>query len=173
MSFSDIKKELEKFDKKKLISLIGELYKNNRATKEYLEFFANPDEKKQLFQYKQKVQEAFFPKRGYELKLKDAKKVIADLKKLGLSAKSLADIMLFYVECGVMFTNEFGDINEAFYSSIEGMYKKALDLMQTEGLLDKFHDRSLKIVNDTVNIGWGFHDYIAGEHYEYYPMTDD
>ena len=30
--------------------------------------------------------------------------------------------MLFYVECGVEFTNMYGDINEAFYYSIESMF---------------------------------------------------
>lgn len=45
--------------------------------------------------------------------------------------------------------------------------------MYKEDLLDKFHDRLLKIVNYTENIGWGFHDYIAGEHCECYPMICD
>jgi hypothetical protein len=173
MSFSDIKKELNQLDKKQLISLISELYKINSATKEYLDFFANPNENEQHVKYKQRVLEAFYPKRGTDLKLKEAKLAIADFKKLGTSAELQADLMLFYVECGVRFTNDFGDINESFYSSLESMYKKALDLMHTENLLNSFQDRSLKIVKDTENIGWGFHYYIAGEHYEYYPLAYD
>ena len=39
------------------------------------------------------------------------------------------DIMLFYIEQGVKFTLAYGDINEAFYSSMEGMYEKALSAM--------------------------------------------
>lgn len=172
MSLSNIKKELNKFDKKKLIELIVDLYKNNQSVKEYLDFFSNPDEKQLSKKYKEKVLNAFYPKRGFELKLKDGKTAIADFKKLKPSTELLVDIMLFYVECGVKFTNEYGDIDEAFYSSLESMYKRTLSLIHSEDLLDKFQDRSLKIVKDTQDIGWGFHDYIAGEHYEYYPHNE-
>ena len=173
MSFSDIKKKLNQLDKKQLIGLISELYKINSATKEYLDFFANPDEKKQLVKYKQRVLEAFYPKRGTGLKLKETKLAIADFKKLGTSVELLADLKLFYVECGVQFTNDFGGMDESFYLSLARMYKKALDLMHTGNLLKSFQDRSLKIVIDTKDIGWGFHDYIAGEHFEYYGMDSD
>ena len=30
--------------------------------------------------------------------------------------------MLYYVECGVEFTNLYGDIDERFYSSLESMF---------------------------------------------------
>jgi len=172
MSLSNVKKELNKFDKKKLIDLITELYKNNRSVKEYLDFFANPDEKQLSEIYKEKVLQAFYPKRGFELKLRDAKTAISDFKKLGPSTELLADIMLFYVECGVRFTNDYGDIDEPFYSSLEKMYEKTLSFIKSEDLLDKFHDRSLKIVNDTQDIGWGFHDNLVDQHYEYYPYKE-
>ncbi len=168
MGLADIKKELNRFDKAKLIALIAELYKKNKSVKEYFDFFVNPDEMALFEKYKTKVSEAFYPKRGYELKLKDGKQAIADFKKIEPAAKLLADLMLFYVECGVKFTNEFGDIDEAFYSSIEKMYLKALMLIQKEEILDKFKERVLKIVNDTSDIGWGFHDYLAGVYYDYY-----
>jgi hypothetical protein len=33
--------------------------------------------------------------------------------------------MLFYVEMGVRYTNQYGDINESFYTSMESMYENA------------------------------------------------
>ncbi|MET4083857.1 hypothetical protein ABIB40_003830 [Pedobacter sp. UYP30] len=44
MGLTDIKKELKKLGKEKLISLISELYKNNKSVKEYLDFYVNPNE---------------------------------------------------------------------------------------------------------------------------------
>ncbi len=80
----------------------------------------------------------------------------------------LADLMLFYVETGVQFTNDFGDINETFYSSIESTYLAVLKLIRNEGLLDKFSDRARKVVNDTIDIGWGFHDDLFDVYYQFY-----
>ena len=76
--------------------------------------------------------------------------------------------MLFYVETGVQFTNEYGDIDEVFYSSLEKTYLQALTLMKKENLLGKFVERASKVVRDTRNIGWGFHDELKGIHYDYY-----
>jgi hypothetical protein len=79
--------------------------------------------------------------------------------------------MLFYVETGVKFTNDFGDIDEGFYSSMETTYVAALTLMRKENLLDKFADRAGKVVSDTSGIGWGFHDYLGDVHSDFY--SDD
>ncbi len=76
--------------------------------------------------------------------------------------------MLTYVETGVIFTNEFGDIEDGFYSSMETTYLAALTLMKKESLLDKFKDRASKVVSDTSGIGWGFHDSLADIYSEFY-----
>jgi hypothetical protein len=68
----------------------------------------------------------------------------------------------------VKFTNDFGDINESFYISLEKTYVQALTLMKKEDLLDKFADRTCKIIKDTDGIGWGFHDYLADVYFDFY-----
>jgi len=168
MGLSDIKKELKKLDKEKLINLIADLYTKNKSVKEFFDFYVNPNERELFNKYRDKVFEAFYPKRGYGYNLKDGKQAINDFKKLGASSDLLADLMLFYVETGVQFTNDFGDINETFYSSIESTYLAVLKLIRDEGLLDKFSDRARKIVNDTIDIGWGLHDYLFDVYYQFY-----
>ena len=44
MGLSELKKELKKFDKAKLIELVTDLYKKNKSAKEYFDFFVNPNE---------------------------------------------------------------------------------------------------------------------------------
>lgn len=173
MSLTKIKKELNKFDKSKLIELIIDLYKKSKPVKEYFEFFINPDERALFEKYREKVFEGFFPKRGYELKLKDSKQAISNFKNIGPSPDLLGDLMLFYVECGVKFTNDFGDIDEGFYSSIEKMYLQTLKFMQKEKILDKFQKRALEVVENTNDIGWGFHDYLGAVYFDYYPDEID
>jgi hypothetical protein len=168
MGLTDIKKELRKLDKEKLVDLIADLYKKNKSVKELLDFYVNPNEKEIFLKYKGKVYEAFYPKRGDRFKLSDGKKAISDFKKLEASKELLSELMLFYTETGVEFTNEFGDINEPFYNSVVSVYSNALTLMHKEKILDKFADRAKKIVDDTSGIGWGFHDELGDVYNEFY-----
>ncbi len=173
MGLTDIKKELKKLDKDKLIELVVDLYKMNKQVKEYFDFYVNPDERELFYKYRDKVFEAFYPKRGYSYNLKDGKQAIIDFKKLGTSAELLAELMLFYVETGVKFTIDFGDINAAFYKSLATTYVDCLKLMSNENLLDKFEERVGNIVQDTRNIGWGFHDYLLQVWIDFYPTEED
>ena len=168
MGLREVKIELKKQDNETLIKHISELYKKYKPVKEYFDFYIDPNEEKVLEQYKEKVREGFYPKRGFNWKLSISRKAINDFKKLGTSKESVADLLLYYVECGVEFTNEFGDIDENFYSSIENTYAKALDISQKEGILAKFEDRAYEIVEGTENIGWGFHDYLGDVYSEHY-----
>ncbi len=169
MGLREVKIELKKLDNETLIKHISELYKKYKPVKEYFDFYVNPNEEKILEQYKEKVREGFYPKRGFALKLSISRKAINDFKKLGTSNESLADLLLYFVECGVELTIEFGDIDENFYSSVENTFARALEVMEKEGILAKFEDRSYEIVEGTRNIGWGFHDYLGdvySQHYE-------
>jgi hypothetical protein len=173
MGLTDLKNELKKLDKDKLIALIAELYKKNKSVKEFFDFYVHPDEKELLEKYRIKVFEAFYPKRGFNYNLKNGKKAINDFKKLGTSEDLQADLMLFYVETGVSFTNDYGDINEAFYKSLATTFVNALILLNKENLLDPFKGRVEKIVDDTNGIGWGFHDYLVQVWCDFYPPEYD
>lgn len=168
MSKLDLKKEIESFDKKQLIELIADIYNKNSSAKEYLDFLFNSNAEDVLKAYKQKVREAFYPKRGYGCKLSVGKKAISDYRKLNPAPDSLIDLLLCYVENGVDFTNDYGDIDENFYSSIEGVYDNALKMINKLGLLNKFQDRAYQITKKTENIGWGFHDSICSSYYDIY-----
>lgn len=173
MGLADLKKELQKLDKEKLIDLIGDLYKKNKSAKEFFDFYVSPNEDELFKKYRDKVFEAFYPKRGYGYKLKDGKQAINDFKKLGPATELLANLMLFYVESGVKFTNDFGDVNEAFYNSLTTTFVDALKIMDKENLLSKFEERVEKIVDNTSGIGWGFHDYLVQVWFDFYPGDDE
>lgn len=168
MGLREVKSELSKQDKATLIKHISELYKKYKPVKEYFDFYINPDESKILEQYKEKVTEGFFPLHGYEIKLSISRKAISDFKKLGTSNQSLADLLLHFVEKGVELTKTYGNIDENFYSSLENTYAKSLSLIEKNGLLDIFQGRAFNIVEDTANIGWGFHDYLGEVYGQYY-----
>lgn len=177
MGLRKLKNELKKLDKQGLINLISELYKKDKSTKEFLDFYVKPNERELFNKYRDIVFEAFYPTRGHELKLKNGKKAISDFKKFNPASELVAELMLFYVATGVDFTNDFGDIDEGFYSSLESTFVAALNLMEKGNLLEKFAEQVSIIVNETNGIGWGFHDYICEVYYKFYPdayeLVDD
>ncbi len=69
--------------------------------------------------------------------------------------------MLFYVEQGVKFTNAYGDIDEPFYNSMEGMYGKAVEWIVKYEMQYVFEERCMRIVEDASGIGWGFYDTLS------------
>ncbi len=114
--------------------------------------------------YRQRVIEQFFPKRGFgKLKLAEARKAIRDYKKAKGSILGTAELLMTYVESGVKFTNQYGDIDERFYSSVESALDELAALLRGEAreMYPRFRDRLTQVEQMTGGIGWGFHDFIA------------
>ena len=169
-NLTKVKTELRKFDKEKLVDLIAELYRKHKPVKDFFDFYVQPDEQALFQKYKDKVEEAFFPKRGFQFKLKDARHAISEFKKYEPSTILVADLMLFYVKCGVKFTNEYGDIDERFYTSMEKMFEQALSLMSKENLLGEFQKRAEQVLLDADRTGWGFPDTLNDIYSDFYDV---
>lgn len=168
MGLKEIKQNLLDQDKETLVKYLIELYKKYDSVKEYLNFYTNPNEEDLLVKYNDKIREGFYPKRGMRLKLSVSRKAINDFRKLGTSKENLGNLMLYYVECGVEFTNDFGDINESFYSSVENTFATSLKLIEQDGALEKYKERADKILKDSENVGWGLCDTLSDIYYNFY-----
>jgi hypothetical protein len=73
------------------------------------------------------------------------------------------ELLMTYVENGAKFTNEYGDIDERFYGSVESALDELAALLQSEAreLYPRFRDRLAAVERMTDGIGWGFHDFIS------------
>ena len=125
-----LKRYLKARSKEELTGEISELFKKIPAVKDYYQVKLDPQAEGQVAEKYQKIiQDEFFPARGFgKARLAVARKAVNDYKKIAVSPASVADIRLFYVEQGVKFTNAYGDIDEPFYNSMEGMYEKAIGM---------------------------------------------
>ncbi|MFZ3590571.1 DUF6155 family protein [Bacillus sp. DJP31] len=95
----------------------------------------------------------FPPEKGHgKVRLNEAKKAISDFKKLTNDELRTADLMLYYVEKGVEFTNNYGDIDQSFYSSIESMYERVIILCDEEEEYYNFFANRLKQVDSIKRI---------------------
>ncbi|VAW48267.1 hypothetical protein MNBD_GAMMA04-1009 [hydrothermal vent metagenome] len=170
MKLNDLKRNLKETSREGLIKDILELYRKNDFVKDfYASKYADDDCPSILIKHKDLIENEFFPKRGDgKGRLSVAKKAISEFKKVSSNKEFIAELMIFYVEIGVRYTNEYGDIDEPFYCSMEGMYEKSLGYMKKNNLLELFGERAEKVVRDTSGMGWGFHDQLYEVYYQYY-----
>ena len=98
-----------------------------------------------------------------------AKKAIRDFKKISGKPLYIIDIMLHYVAQGVNFTEQYGDIGEPFYNSMEKMFEEAIKLAEKNNLLPFFQKTCEKIINGACE-GWGFQDGLADIYQEIYDV---
>ncbi|MCL1794034.1 MAG: DUF6155 family protein [Oscillospiraceae bacterium] len=167
---AQLKKRLNDLERDEYIYLITEIAQSCPQAREYLtvKFADNENINEILEKYKEKVEHEFFPKRGYgRLNLREAKKAISDFKKI-CSDKSMAiDLMLFYVENCVKFTDSYGDINESFYNSAISVYSQVIKEINSNDIeiYTIFADR-LKSAAENACHGWGFYDDMIALYYE-------
>lgn len=164
LSVTEVKNILKQQSTEELIELIIDSYKTIPQLKEYVSIkYSNEDTIEQIFKvYKDKVHDVFFPKSmKTQFKIGEAKKAVNDFKKLCLDEKLVIDLMLYYVEMGVEFTNAYGDINESFYNNVESMYEsivKSINKHKNSEIFVSLRDRLKNVVDNTSEMGWGFHD---------------
>ena len=163
--WSAIRQHLATWEKPALLALVKDLYEAGTGNRDFLQARCQAEESggAALESYRKKIVEQFYPSRGEaKLKLGEARKAIRDYRKATGNIPGTAELLMTYVEKGAEFTNEYGDIDERFCSSIESALDELAALLRGEaGLYPQFAGRLASVEQLTDGIGWGFNDYIA------------
>ena len=168
--WSAARQHLATWDKPSLLALVKDLYTADAENRDFIHARCQSEDgssgNEVLGTYRQKVIGQFFSKKAHgmgDLKLGEARKAIRDYKKATGNIPGTAELLLTYVESGVRFTHEYGDIDERFYSSVESALDDLAALLSGEAchLYPQFRERLAKVEQMTDGIGWGFHDFIA------------
>jgi len=164
--WSAARQHLTTWDKPALLTLVKDLYDAAAGNRVFIQARCQAEHGggEVLEACRSKIVEQFFPKRGFgKLKLGEARKAIRDYKKATGNVPGTAELLMTYVESGVKFTNEYGDIDERFYSSVESALDELASLLRREAreLYPQFRERLTKVEQTSNGIGWGFHDFIA------------
>ena len=164
----ELRKYLEAQSHADLVTDILRFFTQFDGVKEHYSAHLNHGFSEELLdKYQTIIRKEFFPTRGFgKARLAIARKAINDYKKVSRNLPGLIDLMLFYVEMGVRYTNDYGDINEAFYNSMESVYEGMLKLIATNDLGDHYRTRCYTIVTDTSRIGWGFHEALSSMYHD-------
>ena len=168
MKITDLKKQLNSMKKNELTALVCKLYKASKQAQSLIdvELCGDSAEEQLVTECKKKIHAAFF---GSRLSLKNARTVISDFKKVSKSRENVAELMLHYVECGVEYTSMYGDINEAFYYSIESMFSdfvRVLNGLDSESFYQRNAERIKEMCLSCDCVGWGFSEEMMNIYYD-------
>jgi hypothetical protein len=162
ISIRTLKRYLKPRSREELVTDIVDLFTRLDSVRDYYHTRLAPEDEAVVREkYKAIIKNEFLPKRGVgQARLSVARKAVSDYRRVSRSKASLGDVMLYYVEIGVEYTNSYGDIDEAFYESMGKMYKWAVELVVGNELEELYERRCRRIVEETSEIGWGFHDWL-------------
>lgn len=165
MTQTELKKKLGGLEKQELVQIVCELYKKFDNVEQNVNYKILGDEysKKLLGQYQEQIYKIFFPKSmNAGFSLTKARSYIKEFKKVCDLLELQLELKLYFVECGVEFTNMYGDIDARFYDVVCSEYDDVIKgINQDEKLYLLWKDRIANIISETNGIGWGFHDYIV------------
>jgi hypothetical protein len=153
----DVRQAIKKLDDQEARPLLLELATLRPANAEWLLARIQGEQSKEevLQTYKKKIKGVLQPHYNERIDLRAARQVITDFEKITKDTEARIDLMLHYVETGIIIENEYGNLYEAFYSSMESMFGKVIHLLnQYPPYMRKFRPRLLNVLA-TCAEGWG------------------
>ncbi|CAN5311232.1 hypothetical protein BH23BAC3_BH23BAC3_36180 [soil metagenome] len=168
-----VKSLIKELESDELREVIVELCKLNPKNRQFLQFHIQSsievdvesitDEAKDKI-YSQLYGRSMFPK----IDLRGARQVIQEYSKLLKDyPRQVAELQLYYVETGTDITNEFGDIDERFYSSMESMFASFCKHINKHPVhFNTFRGRLINLEAACEGIGWGYSDIMGDMIYD-------
>lgn len=175
ISIRDFKIILSGLSQDEVVSDIVTLYKDIPAVREYYIAKLYPEEEAALFEkYKKIVEDEFFPDKGFgKIRAAIVRKAISDFKKIAQSPKYVVELLFTHVSIGVDFTNNYGDIDEKFYRSLETSFGQALEYACKNDIREMVKSDAEMLRQKCQGFGWGFSDTINDIFLNYYGNEDE
>jgi hypothetical protein len=163
--WSTLRQQLATWEKPALLVLVKDLYEAAAENRDFIQARCQTGSGGEaLEKYRHKIVEQFYPARGEpKLKLGEARKAVRDYRKATGNLHGTVELLMTYVENGAEFTEEYGDIDERFYSSIESALDELAALLYGDAreMYPQFSERLARVEQLSGGIGWGFGDYIG------------
>jgi hypothetical protein len=164
-----VKSLIKDLEAGELREVIVELSKLNPKNKQFLRLYLQSSDAVNVEAVTEEAKEKIYT-RFYgnsrslypKIDLANARKTVNDYSKvLKEYPGQIAELKLYYVEVGTELTNEFGDISDGFYSSLESMFGSFCDYIEKNPIYFKqFRDRIHELRSVSKGIGWGYGDII-------------
>ncbi|WP_073379053.1 hypothetical protein [Desulfofustis glycolicus] len=171
-SWTDVKPTVTNMDANHLVKLVADLYRFSKENQTFLHtrFGVGEDP---LATYKKTIAECMYPDLfgNKPVHIAKAKKAISAYSKATGDPLGEVELMVTFAEYGNKFTVECGDMDEAFYDSLNSMYRRVIKkvLRLPEEQKDGYKGRLKEIMTSSSGIGWGYHDMLADDYYSAFP----
>ena len=159
--WSDVKARLEVFDRKDLVSLLGELYDASVANRRFLHSRLTPGSRA-IEEYRRLVASAIYPdpfsKR--RVSVRDAAAAIVEYRRSTGDASGTVDLMLTFVEAGTEQAADLGYGDEAYFNALQirlDAVAKEFDALPVD-VRAEVRARLGRIRMRAQDVGWGFRD---------------
>ncbi|HYA15635.1 MAG TPA: DUF6155 family protein, partial [Syntrophales bacterium] len=164
LSIRDLKKYLQELPSDNVIADIITLCKDIPEVRDYYFTKIYPGAEEVILEkYKKVIENEYFPARGFgNARSSIARKAISDFKKISKSPVNVVDLLFFHVSIGVDYTNEYGDIDDSFYTSLENSFEQALKFSFQHGINNAVKENAKTLCEKCQGFGWGFSDSIRG-----------
>jgi hypothetical protein len=133
--------------------------KNKQFLKLYLQSSDAVDVESVVDEAKKKIHGHFYGRGIFpNVNLSAARKTVNEYSKILKDYPGpVADLKLYYVEVGTALTNEFGDMDDRFYSSLVSMFKAFCKQVKAHPACYKqLQGRIDALMSDCQDIGWGY-----------------
>ena len=154
MSKASVKKALKELDHEGLVNLLMDLYACRKDAKDFLEFWANPDEDKELERVKERIHKLFFlphdkPRRKPDMT--EIKTLVKNFRTLGPDSEKIADLLIYLPEQMLEWLQRRnGTGMTAARSRFDSMLEDSRTFIESAGLEHVFgvrHDRLAELIN--------------------------
>jgi hypothetical protein len=158
-----IKKELAGYDSSDLLELIQQLYNLSSNNKAFLMRVVDKGASIEALRTPaiNAIRKAFDPPRGHPTcKTGEARRATMQFVKSAPLFDGY-EMMLYYVQCGIKCTQDYGDTDEPFYNSIESVWESCL---KTALKLPDPNTETVRLkatCESGQDIGWGFSDALS------------
>ncbi|MFT5872493.1 MAG: hypothetical protein ACI8WT_001424 [Clostridium sp.] len=173
ISITELKKQLKQLHPEELMKLLVETYKISDKVKNLIKARLKGDigVDNLLRLCKEKIKNEFLPEKGFgKLRVSIVQKIILDFKSVSKDDKQIIDLILFSVEMGVEFINEYGDISENMVDYLFEAYDKVVNIINKKNrvdLFEHFKNRLEEAITNTKGVGcWGIEDSFEGSYSE-------
>lgn len=158
MSKASVKKALKELDHEGLVNLLMDLYACRKEAKDFLEFWADPDEDKELERIKERIHKLFFlphdkPRRKPDMT--EIKTLVKNFRTLGPDSEKIADLLIYLPEQMLEWLQRRnGTGMTAARSRFDSMLEDSRTFIESAGLEHVFgvrHDRLAELINAYYN----------------------
>lgn len=154
MSKASVKKALKELVHEGLVNLLMDLYACRKDAKDFLEFWANPDENKELERVKERIHKLFFlphdkPRRKPDMT--EIKTLVKNFRTLGPDPEKIADLLIYVPELMLdWLQRRNGTGMTTARPRFDAMLLESRTFIESAGLEHVFamrHDRIAELIN--------------------------